>query len=147
MSHCRQQVFIDAPIDAVWELLSDVDRHQDWWAGVVEVECDGLEAGCTYRQVTMSPFKKPEEQRLHVENLEDCEALSIRCLDTGTFVRFALTEAQGGTFVDGEAGMESSKIPNRVWDAVAGKRWYRDWLAKSLDLMRDAAQGASRRAG
>ena len=39
-----------------------------------------------------------------------------------------------------EAGMEPSRIPHRVWDAVAGKRWYRDWLAKSLQLMSEAAQ-------
>jgi hypothetical protein len=140
MSHCRQQVFIDAPIETVWELLSDVNRHADWWAGMVEVECDGLEPGCTYRQVNTNPFGKPEEETLEIEGLVDCERLSIRCLNTGTFVRFALTEAQGGTFVDGEAGMEPARIPHRVWDAVAGERWYRDWLAKSLELMREAAQ-------
>jgi hypothetical protein len=77
---------------------------------------------------------------LKVEEMEDCEELSIRCLDTGTFVRFALTEARGGTFVDGEAGMEPGKIPHRVWDALAGKRFYRDWLAKSLEAIGEVAK-------
>ncbi len=140
MSRCRQQIFINAPPDAVWELLRDAERHGDWWAGFVEVECEGLEAGCTYRQVNIGPFGRQEAEIFQVEGMEDCESLSIRCLDTGTFVRFALTEAQGGTFVDGEAGMEPSRVPHRVWDAIAGRRWYRDWLAKSLDSIREISQ-------
>jgi hypothetical protein len=100
-----------------------------------QAECDGLEAGGTYRQVVTNPFGRPEEEILVVEQFDDCEQLSIRCLDTGTFVRFALTEARGGTFVDGEAGMEPARIPDRIWDTVAGKRFYRDWLAKSLDAL------------
>jgi hypothetical protein len=65
VSHCRQQTFITAPPQIVWNLLANI---------------------------------------------------SIRCLDTGTFVPFVLTEAQGGTFVDGEAGME----PSRKGRASAG---------------------------
>ena len=117
MSHCRQQIFIDAPPAAVWELLEDIGRHGDWWAGFVEVECDGLETGCIYRQVNIGPFGREEPETFQVEAMEDCETLSIRCLDTGTFVRFALTEARGGTFLDGEAGMEPARIPHRVWDS------------------------------
>jgi hypothetical protein len=139
MSLCRQQAFIDAPPTVVWNLLSDVERHDEWWAGMVEVECEGLEAGCMYRQVQTDPFGKEVEETLTVDRMEDCEQLSIHCLDTGTFVRFVLTEAQGGTFVDGEAGMEPPSIKHRVWDTVAGKRWYRDWLAKSLDSLGEVA--------
>ena len=140
MSHCRQQAFVDAPPEVVWNLLSDIERHDEWWAGMVEVECDGLEAGCTYRQVETGPLGRDQVNTLKVEEMEDCEELSIRCLDTGTFVRFVLTEAQGGTFVDGEAGMEPAKIPHRIWDTLAGKRFYRDWLAKSLDGISSAAK-------
>jgi uncharacterized protein YndB with AHSA1/START domain len=140
MSHCLQQAFIEAPREVVWRLLSDVDRHEEWWAGMVEVECEGLEAGCTYRQVVTNPFGRPQEETLTVEQLEDYEQLAIRCLDTGTFVRFALTDARGGTFVEGEAGMEPARIPHRVWDAFAGKRFYRDWLAKSLAALGETAK-------
>ena len=141
MSHCRQQAFIEAPPEVVWDLLSDVDRHDEWWAGIVDVECDGLEAGCTYRVVNTDPFGREAKETLTVEQMEDCDELSIRCLDTGTFVRFVLTEAQGGTFVEGEAGMEPPRIPHRVWDILAGKRFYRDWLAKSLDAIGEVARG------
>jgi hypothetical protein len=139
MSLCRQQAFIDAPPKVVWNLLSDIDRHQEWWPGFVEVECDGLENGCEYRQVVTDPFGKDAAETFRVEQMEDCEELSIHCLDTGTFVRFVLTEAQGGTFVDGEAGMKPPSVKHRVWDTVAGKRWYRDWLAKSLDSLGEIA--------
>ena len=140
MSLCRQQAFIDASPQVVWSLLSDVDRHAEWWPGFVEVECDGLEAGCEYRQVVTDPFGKDAEETFRVEEMEDCEQLTIHCLETGTFVRFVLTEAQGGTFLDGEAGMEPPSVKHRVWDVVAGKRWYRDWLAKSLDSLGELAR-------
>ncbi len=148
MSHCRQQAFIDAPPRVVWDLLSDPDRHPEWWAGFVEVECDGLEAGCEYRTVVKDPFGRDTEEQFRVEEMEDCEQLAIHCLDSGTTVRFVLTEAQGGTFVDGEAGMEApASIKHRVWDTVAGKRWYRDWLAKSLDALGDLAKRERASAG
>jgi hypothetical protein len=140
MSHCRQQAFIDAPPRVVWDLLSDVDRHSEWWPGFVEVECDGLEAGCRYRQVVVDPFGKEAEETFEVEEMEDCDQLQINCLETGTFVRFVLTEAQGGTFVDAESGMDPPSVKHRVWDVVAGKRWYRDWLAKSLDALSELAK-------
>ena len=111
MSHCRQQAFIDAPPRVVWDLLSDVNRHPEWWAGFVEVECDGLETGCEYRTVVKDPFGRD-------------------------------TEAQGGTFVDGEAGMEAApSMKHRVWDTVTGNRWYRAWLTKSLDALGELAKG------
>jgi Polyketide cyclase / dehydrase and lipid transport len=70
----RQQAFIEAPIEVVWELIADVDNHPDWWPKFIAVE-----------------------------------DLLIRCIDTGTYVHMALTDARGGTFVDGEAGMEARR--------------------------------------
>jgi len=147
MTHCTQQAFIDAPLPIVWELLSDIDHHQEWWPQIVEVECDGLEPGCTYRQVIKNPLGLKQEDEVHVEALEDAERLAIRCHPTGTFIRFTLAEAQGGTFVDGEAGMDPERLPHRVFDAVAGKRFYRNWLAQMLELLDQAARRQSRAAG
>jgi hypothetical protein len=64
------------------------------------------------------------------------------CVNTGTYFKLALTEAQHGTFVDGEAGMEPATLQTRVFDVVAGKRYFRSWMRQTLDALdRAACQG------
>ncbi|MGH2992100.1 MAG: SRPBCC family protein [Solirubrobacterales bacterium] len=138
MSDSRQQVWIDAPVEVVWDLVADINRHPEWWPRVVDVECEGLEEGCTYREVVQSPVGK-EEMELEVERLEDCEELAIRCVNTGTFVQFALTEAQGGTFVHGRMGMDPQGVVYRMVDTIVGQRYFRAWLGDSLESMRKVA--------
>ena len=137
MSLCRQQGFIEAPVPVVWDLISDVERHPEWWPRVVEVECEGLEEGCTYRQLTQTPLGR-DEMNLLIERRDELRGLHIRCLNTGTFVRFQITEAQGGTFVDGEMGMEPQGIRARVIDATVGRRYFSDWMDKTLVGLRSA---------
>ena len=138
VSEARQQAYIEAPVHVVWDLLADADRHPEWWPRVVAVECDGLEAGCTYREVVQTPMGK-DEMSLHVDEMDDCKALLIRCINTGTFVHWTLTEAQDGTFVDATFGMEPFKLQYRVFDATLGRRFFRSWLQDSLDAMRRVA--------
>jgi len=38
MSEARQQAYIEAPVEIVWDLLADVDRHPEWWPRVLSVE-------------------------------------------------------------------------------------------------------------
>jgi uncharacterized protein YndB with AHSA1/START domain len=139
MSDCRNQAFIEAPVRVVWDLIADVDRHPEWWPRVVEVECEELGEGCTYRQVTRTPFGT-EDFNLEIESMNDPEEFKIQCLNTGTFVRFGLTEARGGTFVDGRMGMEPNGLAMQVFDATAGRIYFRRWLAASLDAMAEAAE-------
>ena len=35
--------------------------------------------------------------------------------------------------------MDPHNLPNRVFDAVAGRRYFRKWLAQSLEALREAA--------
>jgi hypothetical protein len=141
VSHCRQQGFIEAPVEVVWELISDIERHPEWWPRVIEVECDGLETGCTYRELVQTPIGK-DEMNLLIEGREELRNLRIRCLNTGTFVRFEITGAQNGTFVDGEMGMDPQGVVNRVIDAVAGRRYFSSWLQSTLDGLGSAARDA-----
>ena len=106
---------------------------------MIEVQCDGLEEGCTYRQLTQTPVGK-DEMNLLIENEEDMRRLHIRCLNTGTFIRFDLTGARGGTFVDGEMGMDPQGVKARIFDAAAGRRYFDDWIAKTLAALDQAAQ-------
>ena len=45
VSRCRRQAFIEAPVEVVWDLIADVERHPEWWPRVIEVECDGPRGG------------------------------------------------------------------------------------------------------
>jgi uncharacterized protein YndB with AHSA1/START domain len=138
MSEARQQAYIEAPIEVVWELIADADRHPEWWPRVLAVECEGLEPGCTYREVVQTPGGK-DEMKLRVDEMEDCKNLLIRCVNTGTFVHWTLTEAQQGTFVDATFGMEPFKLQYRVFDWTIGRRFFRNWLEESLDAMQRVA--------
>jgi hypothetical protein len=60
----------------------------------------------------------------------------MHCTASGTFAHWRLTDAQGGTFVDVEMGMDPISIPNRVFDRVVGKRYFRGWLAESVAALR-----------
>jgi uncharacterized protein YndB with AHSA1/START domain len=138
MSEARQQAYIDAQVEVVWDLIADAERHPEWWPRVLAVECEGLEPGCTYREVVQTPAGK-DDMELRVDSMEDCKDLVIRCVNTGTFVHWTLTEAQDGTFVDATFGMEPFKLQYRVFDWTMGRRFFRNWLNESLDAMRRVA--------
>jgi hypothetical protein len=138
MSACRLQAQVDVPPDALWELIGNVERHPEWWPRVVGVQCEGLEEGCSYRQVLKSPMGVVETD-VSIERLDDCRELTLRCLDTGTYAHWLLAEAQGGTFIDVEFGLDPKTTKTHVFDMVAGRRYFRHWLQDSIDALRRAA--------
>lgn len=75
-----------------------------------------------------------------IERLDDCREIRIRCLDTGTYMCWQLVGARDGTFIDVEFGMEPARLPHKVFDALAGERFYRSWLEQSLAALRRAAE-------
>jgi hypothetical protein len=145
MSESRQQAWVDAPIEVVWGLIRDVERHPEWWPRVIDVECEGLEEGCNYRQLTQTPFGN-QELDVVVDRLDELRQMRIRCVNTGTFVDLSLTRARGGTFVDARFGMDPLSVRMRVFDVVAGKRYFRRWLEQSLAAMEHVAREQAGRA-
>jgi hypothetical protein len=143
MSESLQQTWIDAPVEVVWELIADVDNHPAWWPRIVESECEELGEGCVYRQVVHTPFGN-DDMNLRIDAFDDCEEFRIRCVNSGTFVRFVLTPAQSGTFVEGRMGMEPDGLASRVFDAVAGRIYFRRWLTESLKAMARTAHERAR---
>jgi hypothetical protein len=138
VSEVKQQILIEAPPDVVWALITDVNRHPEWWPDIVEVECDDFHQGCTYREVKKVPFGT-DDLHLVVENAEDCQRFRINCVKTGSFLDLGLTAAQQGTFVDAAAGMKPIGLRYRAFDAVVGRSYFRKWLARSLEAMKEAA--------
>jgi uncharacterized protein YndB with AHSA1/START domain len=137
-----QQVHIDATPEAIWELVGDPNRHPEWWPAMLEIECADLTEGCRYRGVVKGPFKA-EEHELTIERLDDCREVSIFCDGTGVTTRFVLTDAQGGTFVEGYFSIEPNSIGTTVIAAVTGRRFLRSWLEQSLANLKQAAEPAA----
>ena len=50
-------------------LLGDVRRHPEWWPRVIDVQCDELAEGCTFRQVTKRPVGRIESD-IVIERLD-----------------------------------------------------------------------------
>jgi uncharacterized protein YndB with AHSA1/START domain len=141
----RQQALIDAPVSVVWDLLGDPERHAEWWPTVLEVECGEIEEGCRFRQVVKPPLARAVEHEFALERLDDCREVRIRCVGTGWYTQFVLTEAQHGTFVDAEfgaepeAGADPEPLAVRTIMSVAGRRYLRHWMEQSLDALKAAA--------
>jgi uncharacterized protein YndB with AHSA1/START domain len=140
-SSSRQQAFIDAPPETIWELVGDPNRHPDWWPDVLEVECADLREGCRYRGVVKGPFRASEHD-LVIERLDTCQEVCITCVGTGVTTRFVLTAAQGGTFVEGHFAIEPNSIGTKVVALVSGRRIMRSWLERSLENLKAVAERA-----
>jgi hypothetical protein len=145
MAHSStQQTFIDAPVDRVWELVGDPNRHAGWWPDVIEAQCADIREGCRYRGVVKGPFRTAERELL-IEKLDDCREVSIYCEGTGVTTRFVLADAQGGTFVEGHFAIEPNSIGSTVFGALAGRRIMSSWLQGSLANLKSVAERARAR--
>ena len=139
----RQQTFIDAPLGVVWELAADPDRQTEWWPDTITFECiDGnFEQGCHIRNVQSRPWPMSDlETTLEVDRMIPGKELVIRCMDTGTYTRSVLTEGQGGTFIEMEAGNDPKSLSTRIQVAMAGERMFRRWVEHALEGIRTAAE-------
>ena len=137
---CRHQTLVEAPARQLWDLLGDPRRHPEWWPRVIDVQGQQFGEGCTYCQVSRDE-EGPSEQTFLVEKLEDCRELSVRCEENGLYMRWLLTEARGGTFVDAEFGLDPTGR-TREFDPDESKQELRRWLHDSLDALKRASASA-----
>jgi uncharacterized protein YndB with AHSA1/START domain len=145
VARCTQQAFIDAPVDLVWKLASDPDRQTEWWPDTLEFECvDGnFEQGCRIRNVFSRPWPMSDlKTTATVEQKIAGREIVIRCQDTGTYMRAVLTEGQGGTFIEMEAGNDPRSLGTRVQMSVVGNRLFRRWVDHAVEKLRGAAERA-----
>jgi uncharacterized protein YndB with AHSA1/START domain len=135
VSSIKRQAVIDAPVEAVWSLVGDPRRHPEWFPRVIEVNGERIDEGAQYAQVTRSGRGTVETDFL-IERLDDLHEIRFACQQTGMYAHWLLTDAQGGTFVDVEMGMQPKSTGDKVFDAVLGRVYFRRWLDQSLDALR-----------
>jgi hypothetical protein len=80
------------------------------------------------------------ESTLEVDRMVPGKELTIRCMDTGTYTRSVLTEGQGGTFLEMEAGNDPANLGVRIQVAVVGNRLFRRWVEHALERLQSAAE-------
>jgi hypothetical protein len=135
VSSCRRQSLIEAPLEVVWNLVGDPARYPDWAGHVLEVTgVATLEEGATFQQHGRTPVGTSTTTFV-VEDLEDMREIKLRCLESGYYSHWLLTEARGETFAEVEIGMDPTDVRYRAFDAVLGRRWYRRLVDDSLSQL------------
>lgn len=140
VSSYQEQIFIDAPVEAVWRLVGDPKRHVEWWPQAIEVRGESFEEGDEYVQVSTVPLGLRQRTAHAVDRLEDLQEIKVSCKKTGRYARWVITAAQGGTFVDAEMGIEPSSFGYRLFEQTAGKYYLRRWLGQAVEGLRAAAE-------
>ena len=137
MSTIKRQAVIGAPVDEVWSLVGDPRRHPEWFPRVVEVNGARFEEGQLYAQVTKKG-RGTIETNFMIERMDDLHEIRFACQQSGMYAHWLLTDVQGDTFVDVEMGMHAKSAGDKVFDAVAGRLYFRRWLDQSIDALRRA---------
>ena len=136
MAAYRQQTLIEAPVPAVWREIGDPNRYPLWAGDVVEVTgLDEVKEGAHFHQRTRTPLGKSETEFV-IEALDDLREIHVRCLVSGYYLHWVLTEAGQDTFAEVEIGMDPKHIGYRAMDVTVGKRWYRRTVEEMLDRLR-----------
>jgi hypothetical protein len=140
---CRHQALVPAAARTVWELVGQPDRHPEWWPEVIEVQGERFGRGCEYCHVAREGEGTSETIFL-VERMEELQELLVRCEATGLYLRWRLTDAQEGTFVDAEFGIDPAKATEADpdFDPEDSKSQLRRWLHSSLDGLTEAVARA-----
>ena len=140
MSAVREQALLNAPVPTVWELVGNPVRYPEWFPRVLEIEGENYDEGGRFVMVTHHPFVGRDEPQMLIDAMNELREIRMHCTISGMLVRWQLTEAQGGTFVHAEFGMDPVRPRDRVIDFAVGKRFFRRWLDEAIDGLKRAAE-------
>jgi uncharacterized protein YndB with AHSA1/START domain len=140
MSEVHEQALLDAPVAAVWELVGDPRRYPEWLPRVFEIQGERFEEGVEFVQVSRHPMVGRDEAHFLIDRMDDLREIRMHCTLSGMFAHWQLTDAQGGTFVNAEFGMDPLRPRDRLIDATVGRRFFRRWLAEAVDELRRATE-------
>jgi ribosome-associated toxin RatA of RatAB toxin-antitoxin module len=140
MSSVREQTLVDAPASAVWKLVGDPSRYPEWLPRVFEIQGERFEEGAQFIQVSHQPVVGRDEAHFLIDRMDELREIRMHCTISGMFVQWQLTDAQGGTFLDAEFGMDPLRTRDRLIDATVGRRFFRRWLDEAMDGLKRAAE-------
>ena len=136
MSAYRAQAHLDAPLEDVWGLVGNPATYPEWWPVAVEIRGETFEVGDVYTQVVGIAGLRREYSRI-IEGREEFKELRWHCPTTGGFQHWLLTDAQGGTFVDMEMGIEDPEQARfALFDKTVGRWFIKRWAEQAIDGLR-----------
>ena len=126
---------MDAPLDQVWALVGNPATYPEWWPAAVEIRGERFELGDPFTQVVGIAGRRLEYSRI-IDRREEFKELGWHCPTTGGFQHWLLTEAQGGTFVDMEMGMNPPAFRYGLFDKTMGRWAIKRWSEQAVDGLR-----------
>jgi uncharacterized protein YndB with AHSA1/START domain len=147
VSSAVEDAQLDAPVGKVWDLVGDPARYPEWFPRVFEIQGERYEEGGHFVMVTRHPIIGRDEPQMLIDRKDDLHEIRMHCTVSGMFVDWQLTDAQGGTFVHAEFGMDPLRRRDKIMDAAAGRRFFRKWLDEAVDGLRAAAERSNRPSG
>jgi hypothetical protein len=84
MAH-REQALIDAPPQAVWELIGDPNRYPEWAGFAVEVTgLPEVSQGSEFEQTSEAPIGGGTNTTIfRIDELEEMREIKLRCTQSG----------------------------------------------------------------
>jgi hypothetical protein len=99
----------------------------------VEIRGERFEVGDPFTQVVGAAGRRLEYIRI-IERREELKELKWHCPTTGGFQHWLLTEAQGGTFVGMEMGIDDPPaLRYGLFDKTAGRWVIKRWAEQAVD--------------
>src|SRR3712207_3239029 len=114
MSQVSEQAVLDAPLEDVWELVGDPSRYPEWLPRGIDVNCERFEEREEFLQATQRPLLGRGECPFFIERREALLEIRMHCTLSGLYAHGGLTDAQGGTFIEAELGMEPIRRRDRI---------------------------------
>ena len=141
----RRQAVIEAPLEDVWDVVSNPGTHPEWWPDVVRVEVsDEVAEGDPYLRTSRRlGFLDEVDGIWVVDRLDRLKEARFRCTVSGAYVRVGLTPAAADTFVEVETGMLPPNLRWRLAKALS-PLYFRRWLTAVVEALPRAV--AQRRA-
>jgi Polyketide cyclase / dehydrase and lipid transport len=133
MKAYRAQAHLDASLDEVWALVGNPATYPEWWPVAVEIRGESFEVGDAFTQVLEIAGRRLEYSRV-IDRRDELKELRWHCPTTGGFQHWLLTDAQGGTFVDMEMGIDPPALRYRL----VGRRFIKRWAEDAIDGLRQA---------